>query len=278
MAESFFPGDSTAQPSLKKSGSWRSRAKAAAQHLLISVLVAALVAGLVFGVWYPSPIRDMVGGRELFMLVMGVDLVVGPLLTFVAFNTQKKFAHLAKDLAVIAALQLIALGFGLNTVMLARPVHINFEIDRLRVVTAADIDPASLKEAPAALQSLPLDGPIQIASVKPADPKIQLRSIDLSLAGFDMNQQPFTWAAFDTERQNALWKVATPVTAMQAKWASKPQALAKLNAAVLKLAQETGPSEAKEFKVIPILSKRVSWAALIGRHGNIKAIIDEDMF
>lgn len=275
MAEQFYPGDSTAK--IIKKNAWLGRAKAAAAHLSISVLVAGFVAALVFGVWYPPDIRDMVGGRELFILVLGVDLVMGPLLTFVAFNTKKTFSHLTKDLAVIAVLQLAALGFGLNTVLLARPVHINFEIDRLRVVTAADIDPASLKDAPKALQTLSLWGPLRIASVKPKNPDAQLKSLDLALAGFDLHQQPVTWKAFDAERKSAMWSAATTINKLQARWANRLPAIKKLNAAISQIGDPNGLSTVK-LRAIPILSKRASWTAIVNEQGDLLATLNEDMF
>ena len=255
----------------------RARFKAALAHLVISGLVAAFVALLVFLVWYPSHIRDMVGGRELFILVMGVDIVMGPLLTFVVFSNKKTFSHLAKDLAVIGALQLAALGFGLNTVLLARPVHINFEIDRLRVVTAAEIDPASLKDAPSALQTLPLWGPLRIASVKPKDPQAQLKSLDLALAGYDLHQQPVTWMAFNEERKSALWGAATPIDKLQTRWAKNVPALKKLNTAIFQLGDPKGLSTVK-FRAIPILSTRASWTGIINEQGDLLATLDEDLF
>mgnify|MGYP002144062886 CR=1 FL=1 len=39
--------------------------------------MAALAAGLVFGLWYPGAYRLMSGGRELFLLVTSVDVVLG---------------------------------------------------------------------------------------------------------------------------------------------------------------------------------------------------------
>ena len=60
---------------------WKARLQAAGIHLLISLFVAALAAVLVFGLWYPNPYRDLSGGRTLFSMVVGVDVVLGPLIT-----------------------------------------------------------------------------------------------------------------------------------------------------------------------------------------------------
>ncbi len=70
----------------------RRRATAAACHLLISLAVAALAAVLVFVLWYPGPFRELAGGRELFVLVTSVDVVLGPLLTFAVVQHEQGLA------------------------------------------------------------------------------------------------------------------------------------------------------------------------------------------
>src|SRR4051812_41758107 len=91
------------------------RCRAAGVHLLISTAIAAVAAVLVFGLWYPGFYRRVAGGRELFLLVISIDVVLGPLLTFTVFNWAKGWKHLRRDLAVIGAIQLAALIYGLHT-------------------------------------------------------------------------------------------------------------------------------------------------------------------
>ena len=73
------------------------RLKALGVHACISLLFAAAAAALVFWVWYPYPYREISGGRELFFLVMGVDVVLGPLVTFILFNPSKTRRALTLD-------------------------------------------------------------------------------------------------------------------------------------------------------------------------------------
>ena len=63
--------------------SWKSRLRASAIHLAISLSVATLAALVVFGWWYPYPYRELSGGRELFALVVAVDVVLGPLIVHI---------------------------------------------------------------------------------------------------------------------------------------------------------------------------------------------------
>ena len=89
------------------------RSRAAGWHLLISAAVAALAAALVFGLWYPGAYRHLSGGRGLFILVVTVDVILGPLLTFAVFNLKKGWPHLRRDLAIIGVIQLAGLAYGL---------------------------------------------------------------------------------------------------------------------------------------------------------------------
>ena len=75
--------------------------RVACLHFLFSLVVALLAAALVFGLWYPFPYGHLSGGRELFLLVVAVDVVCGPLLTMVLFNPAKPRAELWPERLVI---------------------------------------------------------------------------------------------------------------------------------------------------------------------------------
>jgi len=100
---------------------------AAGIHLLCSVFVALLASVLVFGMWYPFPFRELSGGRELFLLVVVVDVICGPILTLVLFCPKKPRAELWRDLGLVAFIQLGALFYGLGAVREARPLFLVHE-------------------------------------------------------------------------------------------------------------------------------------------------------
>jgi hypothetical protein len=141
----------------------KSRLLAAGMHFGISVAIAALAAWLVFEIWYPYPYREISGGRELFFIVVTVDVILGPLLTLAVFDVKKSAKTLRLDLAVIGLFQLAALLYGLWTVMVVRPVHLAYEMDRFRVIHAIEIPKEELKQAPPEFQRLPLMGPILLS-------------------------------------------------------------------------------------------------------------------
>lgn len=170
-----------------------SRLSAAGIHLMISLAVAAAAAALVFGIWYPYPYREVSGGRELFFIVMAVDVVLGPLLTLTVFNRDKPRRELRRDLAVIGVLQMAALVYGLWTVAVARPVHLVLEMDRFRVVHAIEVAEAELGQAPPGLQRLPWTGPTLVSIRGFRDGREKLDMTVAALSGVPLGARPALW-------------------------------------------------------------------------------------
>ena len=65
------------------------RVRASAAHFLFSAVLAAICVALVYLLWYPAPLGSMSGVSDLVVLMLGVDVVLGPLVTLVVFNTRK---------------------------------------------------------------------------------------------------------------------------------------------------------------------------------------------
>ena len=99
-----------------------SRWKAAAIHLSISALIGLATAALVFGVWFPPPYSHAAGADRLILLLLGVDIVVGPLLTLIVYRHGKWGMRF--DLWVIALLQAGAFLYGMSVVLTSRPVFV----------------------------------------------------------------------------------------------------------------------------------------------------------
>ncbi|HPG95297.1 MAG TPA: hypothetical protein PLR28_12145, partial [Dokdonella sp.] len=105
-----------------------SRWKAAAIHLSISITVGLLTLALLFLVWFPQPYFEAAGGEHLIIVLLCVDLVLGPLLTLILFKSGKK--GMLFDLWMIGILQSAALVYGLYVIAEARPVFIVAAVDR----------------------------------------------------------------------------------------------------------------------------------------------------
>lgn len=153
-----------------------SRWKAAGIHLCISVFIAFAVIAAMLLFWYPAPYFDAMGGSGLLLLVVGVDVVLGPLITLIIFNTKKK--SLKFDLLFVVVIQVAALAYGVSTMFQARPVYTVFNKDRFDVVIAADIsDKERAKGTNEAYKSSPLTGPAIVAMKIPDDIKEVQRMI-----------------------------------------------------------------------------------------------------
>lgn len=210
----------------------------------------------------------MSGGRELFVLVTTVDIVMGPLLTFAVFNVKKGWPHLRRDLVVIAALQLAALAYGLHTVHIARPVALMFEVDRFRVITAADVHEPELPEAPVGLRSLPLNGPRQMSLELPEGEE-RTDALFKAIGGLDIGQRPRFWRPYDdAARRNALAK-ARPYLVLTSRYPERaPEFDARLAAEGL---------VAQEARFLPVMA-RGDWVAVLDAQGNIATFLAADGF
>lgn len=148
---------------------------------------------VIIGVWYPWPFYAMLGGIKLILLIMAVNMVCGPLLTFILWNPAKSCKALIVDCVLIAGIQSCALGYGIFIAAQARPVYIVFEVDRFRVVRAIDVNRSDLTKAPSDLQKLPWTGPKWISIRAPRDNNELILSIDKSIAGEEPSLRPGWW-------------------------------------------------------------------------------------
>ncbi|HMN92024.1 MAG TPA: TfpX/TfpZ family type IV pilin accessory protein [Hydrogenophaga sp.] len=196
----------------------RSASRAALKHLLICLLVAAAVAALVFGLWYPSPYGEMSGGQGLFWLIVVVDVVCGPLLTLVIYNPRKPRAELVRDIGLVVLIQLAALGYGLHSLLQARPVWLAYEKDLFRVVSLPDLMPGTLEQAPPDLQALSLLGPkplgVRLAQGTDAD---FLQNVQQSLAGNHPAFRPDRWVPY-AEQAGQAAAAARPLAELQSRY------------------------------------------------------------
>jgi hypothetical protein len=118
------------------------RLKAFGLHLLGSATVLTLVLGTLFLGWYRWPGWYLADVLQLVTAIIGVDLVLGPLLTFVVANKSKSRRELTRDIAIIIAVQLSALTYGSISLWNGRPLYFAFSENVLQMVQAYDIDSA----------------------------------------------------------------------------------------------------------------------------------------
>lgn len=121
--------------------------KAAAVHAVCTVVVGIVSAALVFKFWFPEGSAQFSGGTELFFLILGVELCLGPLMSLVIFDPLKSKTQLFRDYAVIGIVQSLALSYGLYSTFSARLIYKVFVVDQFKIVAARDLDPKDLISA-----------------------------------------------------------------------------------------------------------------------------------
>ena len=248
----------------------RAAAWAATIHLWCSIAVALLAAVLVFRLWYPFPYGELSGGRELFLLVVVVDVVCGPLLTLVLFNPAKHRAELWRDLGMVALIQLGALGYGLGTVWEVRPLFLVQEIDRFKVISAPDLGDASLAVLPAALQPRWWSGPLTVAIRNPKDEQERQTVLFESLqGGRDYAERPEFYLPYEGATVLKSLQRAKPLTVFLQKQPS--QQIAANELAALK-----GVSIA-QWTYLPVMARQ-DWVAVLDEQGQIQGFLRGDGF
>lgn len=226
----------------------------AGTHLLISLAIGLVVWFGLLAVWYPHPLDEMLGGQFLFALLLGVDVIVGPLLTAVVSSGAKPLKELGRDLAVIGVLQLAALSYGIWTIEAARPLYLSYEIDRLRIVSKVDVDPDQLAKAGAPFQPSLFEGPRLIAAVVPSGERERYESMQLGMAGVDLSMIPANWRPWPEHKAQA-WKVAKPLPEFLKRHAAHASAAAAM-------AADAGV-RVDELRYLPAQSRRAIWTAVL---------------
>lgn len=242
----------------------RDRLKAGLLHLALSALIAASIFALVRAVWFPHVLFEGAGGRRLFFVVTGVDVTLGPLLTTLVFDRRKKML-LKMDLAVIAALQLAALAYGISVLAEARPAFIAFVKDRFELVRADDVAKDDYAQArDARYRRAPITGPRIVGVRLPADPDETFRLTMSALGGKDAQDYPKYYVPYDEVRAEVKAH-AQPIAELR-----------RLNpgrdAAIDRLLERMDRAES-DVLFVPMRSGKSDLTVLIGaRHGNLLGI------
>lgn len=111
-----------------------SRFKAFAIHFAISFVIFLVLLYFILVQWYPEPLFSTDGGWRVIRIIIGVDLILGPLLTLIVFKSGKP--GLKFDLTVIALVQALALSWGVWNTYNERPAAIIYSIDFFTPVPA----------------------------------------------------------------------------------------------------------------------------------------------
>jgi hypothetical protein len=248
---------------------WKSKFTAAGIHLGLSLGLAVLAALLVFYVWYPYPYRVISGGRELFLLVVAVDVILGPLITLSVFNPSKPRRLMRFDFAVIGLLQIAALCYGLWTVAVARPVHLAFEVYRFNVVHAIDVPTELLGKAPPELRQLPWTGPTLLSVREFKDNADKTDATMIALGGVALGAQPNLWQSYEKAKPQVIAS-AKPLAELKARFPARAQ---EIDAALKSVPSNT------PVGYVPLVGRSTFWTVLINTNtAEVLAFVPLDPF
>ena len=128
-----------------------SRWKAGAIHFSISLMLFIGLLAIILLLWYPGILFSIDRGWAGLQLVIGVDLIAGPLLTLIVFKSGKK--GLKFDLSCIALFQAACMMAGMWVIYSERPVALVLAWDAIYSVDTEEFveygrDPDILEDFP----------------------------------------------------------------------------------------------------------------------------------
>ncbi len=94
--------------------------KAFGIHLSISLVLFTAIIAACMTLWYPPPYFWIDGGIQVTRIAALADIVLGPLLTLILFRPGKR--TLKRDLAVIGAVQIAFLAWGVGVLHREKPL------------------------------------------------------------------------------------------------------------------------------------------------------------
>jgi hypothetical protein len=231
------------------------RFKAALAHLVASAIIALISAILVFWMWYPSPFEQLSGGADLFKLIVACDIVLGPLLTLIIFNTKKSKSMLVRDLMVIFSIQLLALLYGMWTMFAARPVYVSFEKDSFRVVHANEVVDRPRTDQWDSTLRYPLAGP-EFISLRPFKDQNEFLAVssDEIGAGIKLSFRSELWQPYEADRLGVIL-ASKPIVELLAR---KPSMANQIQVAI-----EQTRFQAADIRYLPIVSREKYWTVFL---------------
>ncbi|HKQ15415.1 MAG TPA: TfpX/TfpZ family type IV pilin accessory protein [Steroidobacteraceae bacterium] len=233
---------------------WREKVRAFALHFLITLALSACAAALVFLIWFPAPFATMLGGTKLFGILLMCDLGLGPLTSFIIYNSRKSRRALLFDYTVVGIVQLGAFLYGLHAVANTRPVFIAFVKDRLDVISADEIDDADLAQGAAGYRERPRWRPQLVGTQAPQDKDERAKVLFSAMEGKDYSMLPAYYVSYEQNLPEIKAR-ALPVSELERRHsAAKPllaQAQTQLRVPIEKLVW------------VPVKHRRGFWTALL---------------
>lgn len=164
-------------------------------HLAISLVVALIAIAVVFFVWYPMPLAKSVGVTHIFLMLLSIDVIVGPLFTLLVTKEGKR--SLKFDLAVIALIQVAAFAYGIFTISQGRPAWIALNGDRFELVRINDIYDGKINQTRTEYQHPSWLGPKFVAALPSKDMAERNQDLLAEVFGVSIAQRPERYVSLE---------------------------------------------------------------------------------
>lgn len=175
-----------------------SRYRAFAIHFAVSALVIGSFMAAVFLIWYPPELLAFAFPMRLFVTLVAVDVVAGPVLTLLVYRHGKPGMRF--DLICIALIQTCFLVYGVYSAWTTRPVWLVAAAGQIDVVFANEVRDSELeKSALPGFDRLPLGGARLVGARLPQDPKERENLLMEALQGQDISRRPQFFLAYPDE-------------------------------------------------------------------------------
>ncbi len=164
------------------------RLKAFSLHLLSSATVLTLILSCLYFGWYRWPGWYLTDVTRVVLVMVCVDVVLGPTLTLIIANQKKSRRELTRDIGIIVVVQLCALGYGSVSLWSGRPLYYAFSESVLQLVQAYDLDANEAKlgrERNPALAPHWYSPPRWIWAPLPQDPDEREKIVGAAISGGD---------------------------------------------------------------------------------------------
>ena len=240
--------------------------KASLTHLALSGVVVGSIFLIIFFAWYPYPYFEIRGAGDIVLILIGVDLVLGPLLTFIVYKPKKK--SLVFDLSVIVIIQLAGLVYGVNAIYQERPYFMVYAVDRFTLLAEKDVDFSQIKDE--TLKEKPGVGPVMVLAKMPEDVQEQQKlMMEVVMENKpDLDRRPKYWIPY---RENLDIVFARTKTLQDLK--IKRESVANLVDKIV--AKHSGGIDDLAFA--PIIGKNGDFAVVLEREtGRLVDAIDVD--
>lgn len=121
-------------------------------HLLLSLLIIGTVIGGLVYYFLPGIFLYIDGIGTALQILIWVDIIIGPVLTFLIYQPGKKWLKL--DIAIICLLQATALAYGAWAIYDSRPAYLIFYGDTFYLANHKQIDQSRLQNTSLAVGAL----------------------------------------------------------------------------------------------------------------------------